>query len=61
MCFSYLDENDDLQYAPNSFYNINIYNEFVKSIYEDDKAKHFTKILVENGFVCKEDASEIYC
>lgn len=46
MCSSYLDENDDLQYAPNSFYNIYIYNEFVKSIYEEDKAKHFTQLLV---------------
>jgi hypothetical protein len=58
MCSSYLDENDDLQYAPNSFYNIWTYNEYVKDIYENNKAGHLNDLLMNNGFVCTEDLYE---
>jgi hypothetical protein len=58
MCSSYLDENDDIKYAPNSFYNIYTYNEYVKDIYENNKAEHLNKLLKDNGFECNEDVNE---
>jgi hypothetical protein len=58
MCSSYLDENDDLQYAPNSFYNIWTYNEYVKDIYENNKAGHLNDLLMNNVFECTEDLYE---
>ena len=53
-----VDEHDDIQYAPNSFYNIWTYNEYVKVIYENKKAGHLNDLLMNNGFVCTEDLYE---
>jgi hypothetical protein len=59
MCSSYLNENDEIKYAPNSFYNMYILNEYIKDIYEHNKAEHLAKILLENGFDCEDDVAEV--
>jgi hypothetical protein len=58
MCSTYLDKNDEIKYAPNSFHIIYMYKEYVKEFSENNKAEHLNEILKENGFECIEDANE---
>lgn len=58
MCSSYLNEDDELTYAPNSFYNMYIFNEYIRDIYEHDKIEMLKLILNESGFICNEDDTE---
>lgn len=59
MCSTYMNENDDIVYAPNSFYNIYLFNEYTKDVYEHNKGEHLATILEENGFDCEEDVTEV--
>jgi len=59
MCSSYLNEDDEITYAPNSFYNIYTYNEYVKDIYDNNKQEMLKQILTDNGFVMAEDLAEV--
>jgi len=58
MCSSYLDADDNIQFAPNSFYNIYTFNEYVKDIYDNNKIEHLKQIIIDNGFECSEDMLE---
>ena len=55
MYSSYVDADDNIQFAPNSFYNMYIFNEYVKDIYDDNKIEHLRQILIDNGFDCSGD------
>ena len=56
---SYLDIDDVMCMSENSFFKIYCFNEYLKDIYEINKAEHFKFILYSNGFKCVEDLSEI--
>ena len=58
MCSSYLNADDNIQYAPNSFYNMFIFNEYIKDIYDNNKIEHLRQILIDNGFDCSGDMHE---
>ena len=47
---TYIDENDELKFVHNTFFNLYCYNEFVKDVYASNKMKHFELILEQNGF-----------
>jgi hypothetical protein len=59
MCSSYLDHEDNLTFSPNSFYDIYLFNEYVRDIFENDKQAHLKSLLFDNGFVCIEDCTEL--
>ena len=52
---SYFDINDDIQIIENGFFNLFIYNEFLKSAYKSNKIKHFKIMLENSGFNILED------
>lgn len=51
---TYIDEDDELKIIKNMFYNLYIYNEYVKDIYNTNKTEHYKNILIENGFKLSE-------
>ena len=47
---TYLDENDELKFAHNTFFNLYCYNLYVADLYNSNRIKHFELILAEGGF-----------
>ena len=47
---TYLDENDELKFSHNTFFNLYCYNLYVSDLYHSNQIKHFELILEENGF-----------
>ena len=47
---TYFNEKDDKQIIENTFFNLFIRNEFIKSVYKSNKVKHFKNILSSFGF-----------
>lgn len=52
---TYVDEDDELKIIKNMFYNLYIYNEYVKDIYSTNKTEHYKLLLIDNGFNLTED------
>ena len=50
-----MNEQDDILFYKNSFFNLYCYNEYVKDIYNTNKIKHFELILESQGFDLKEE------
>ena len=50
-----INEEDDILFYKNSFFNLYCYNEYVKDIYNTNKIKHFELILESQGFDLKEE------
>ena len=46
---TYLDENDELKFAHNTFFNLYCYNLYVADLYNSNRIKHFELILAEGG------------
>ena len=46
-----LNENDELVFNENSFFDLFVYNEYIEDIYETNKELHFKQILKNNGFI----------
>jgi hypothetical protein len=59
MTCSYLDVMDNLFFLKKSFFSLYCFNEYVKDIYEQNKAEHLKNILYKNGFKCSEMVDEI--
>ena len=47
---TYFNEKDDKQIIENTFFNLFVRNEFIKSVYKSNKVKHFKNILSSFGF-----------
>ena len=45
------DENDNETITKNTFFDLFVYNEYVKDIYETNKTSHYQNILKYNGFI----------
>ena len=58
MCLD-TDPNNNIIINENVFFEIYIYNEFVKSIYQLDKYKYLTELLKNNGMIINETTEEI--
>lgn len=53
MCIS-VNENNEEVIIQNTFYQLYIYNEYVKDVYKTNKLKHFENIISNNGFILSE-------
>ena len=47
---TYLNEDDEVVFVENMFFNMFCYNEYVYDTYRTNKVKHFELLLEENGF-----------
>jgi hypothetical protein len=57
MCLD-TDPNNNIIINENVYFEIYIYNEFVKSIYQLDKYKYLTELLKNNGMIINETTEE---
>ena len=50
----YSDENDNEKIVKNTFFELFVYNEYIKDIYSTNKTSHYQNILLLNGFILRE-------